>query len=58
MTEQRLNNFVILHICKKLTNEINLVSLGKEFVNCQNEESMKYFGNYWSCSKKECSYAL
>ena len=32
MTEQRLNNCALLHVHKKITNELNLVSAAKEFV--------------------------
>ena len=45
MTEQTLNNRVFVHIDKKIIDELNLVSVAKEFV-AKNEESMKYFGNY------------
>ena len=45
MTEQRLNNCLLLHVHKKLTDELNLVSVAREFV-ARNEERIKYFGNY------------
>ena len=45
MTEQRLNNCLLLHVQKKLTDELNLVSVAREFVT-RNEERIKYFGNY------------
>ena len=42
MTEKRLNNFLVLHIHKCITNEHDLVEITNEFVMVNDE---RYFGN-------------
>jgi len=43
MTEKRLNNCMILHIHKDLTDRMDLIHIAKEFV-AVNEERRKFFG--------------
>ncbi len=44
MTEIRLNNCLLLHIHKDLTDSLEIVSVAREFVN--NDEHNKYFGYF------------
>ena len=45
MTEQRLNQCIILHTHKHLTDSINLAEIGNEFIS-SNSERKHYFGLY------------
>ena len=45
MTEKRLNNCLVLHVHKCITDECDLVKIAKEFVMV-NDERMKYFGTF------------
>ncbi len=45
MTQKRLNNVLLLHTHKERTDKINLVSIAKDFVTC-NERRTNYFGYY------------
>ena len=45
MTEKRLNNCLLLHIHKELTNSLDLISIAKEFIG-RHDERKKYFGNF------------
>ena len=45
MTDQRLNNCLLLHIHKKRSAELCLISIAKEFVS-RTDDRKKYFGNY------------
>ena len=47
MTEQRLNNCMLLHIHKDLTDTIDLCQIAKDFVVAK-EERKRYFGNFCS----------
>ena len=42
MTEKRLNNFLLLYVHKELTDNLDLLKIGKDFIN--NEEHRKHFG--------------
>ena len=44
MSQQRLNHLMLLHIHKDRTNTLDLVSVVKEFISC-NERRLSYFGN-------------
>ena len=43
MTEKTLNNCFMLHVHKEITDELDLVSIAKEFA-CASDERIKYFG--------------
>ena len=45
MTEKRLNNCLVLHVHKCITDECDLVKIAKEFVMV-NDERRKYFGTF------------
>lgn len=45
MTEKRLNNCLLLHVHKDLTDSIDLTLIAKEFIDC-NDERKRYFGNF------------
>lgn len=45
MTEKRLNNCLLLHVHKDLTDELCLTEVAKEFVSV-NVERSRYFGSY------------
>ena len=45
MTEQRLNNCMLLHIHKDLTDDQDLHEIAKEFIS-SNDERHRYFGNF------------
>ena len=45
MTEKRLNNCLLLHIHKDLTDSLELASIAREFV-FKYDERKKYFGNF------------
>ena len=45
MTEQRLNNCMLLHIHKDLTDDLDLHEIAKEFIS-SNDERHRYFGNF------------
>ena len=45
MTERRLNNCLLLHVHKDITDSLDLISIASEFV-CANDERKKYFGNF------------
>ena len=42
MTEKRLNNCLLLYVHKELTDSLDLLKTGKDFIN--NEERRKQFG--------------
>ena len=42
MTEKRLNNCLLLYVHKELTDSLDLLKIGKDFIN--NEERRKHFG--------------
>ena len=44
MTEQRLNNCMLLHVHKDLTDSLDMVAVAKEFI--ARFDRKKYFGNY------------
>ena len=44
MTEKRLNNCLLLHIHKNLTDSLDLTSVAMEFIN--NEEGTNIFGHF------------
>ena len=45
MTEQRLTNCFLLHVHKSLTDELDLTTVAKEFID-QTDERRKYFGTF------------
>ena len=45
MIEEKLNNYIVLHIHKHLTDSCDLVEIAKEFV-AANDERRKYFGTF------------
>ena len=45
MTERRLNNCLLLHVHKDITDSLDLISIASEFV-CANDERKKYFGHF------------
>ena len=45
MGQQRLNNMMLLHIHKDLTDDIDNIKIAQEFVNA-NERRMNYFGTF------------
>ena len=45
MTEKRLNNCLLLHVHKDLTESLDLVSIAQEFV-LKYDDRKKYFGNF------------
>jgi len=45
MTEQRLNNCMLLHIHKDLTDNLDVCEIAKEFIMAKEERS-RYFGNF------------
>ena len=45
MTEKRLNNCVLLHIHKELTDELDLIYIAKEFIKV-NSDRERYFGSF------------
>ena len=45
MTEQRLNNCMLLHVHKDLTNELDLFEVAKDFI-LANEERNRFFGHF------------
>ena len=44
MTEKRLNNCLIAHVHKQITDELNLTDICKLFTEV-NDERKRYFGN-------------
>ena len=44
MTEERLNNCMILHVHREKTDQLNLEAIAKEFIN--NDRRKFYFGNF------------
>ena len=42
MTEKRLNNHLLLYVHKELTDSLDLLKIGKDFIN--NEKHRKHFG--------------
>ena len=44
MTEARLNNCLLLHIHKELTDTLDIFTVAKEFIN--NDERVKFFGHF------------
>ena len=47
MTEKRLNNCVLLHIHKDLTDHLDLVETAKDFISVNNDRN-RYFGSFSS----------
>ena len=45
MTAKRLNNCLLLHIHKELTDDLNLTDIADEFI-IKHDEHKKYFGNF------------
>ena len=45
MTEKRLNNCLLLHVHKDLTDSLNLHDIAVQFINA-NDERIKYFGSF------------
>jgi len=45
MKKDRLNNYLILHCHKSITDTLNTVDIAKKFV-CANEQRKTYFGKY------------
>ena len=45
MTEQRLNNCLLLHVHKDLTDSLDLVDAAKEFT-AKNSDRRKFFGHF------------
>ena len=45
MTEKRLNNCLLLHVHKELTDSLDLVAVASEFVSLYDERK-KFFGNF------------
>ena len=45
MTEKRLNHCLLLHVHKEMTESLDLVSVGKEFIDLYDERK-KYFGRF------------
>lgn len=45
MTEQRLNNCMLLHVHKDLTDDLDLFEIAKDFIIAK-EERNRYFGNF------------
>ena len=50
MTEQRLNNCLLLHVHKDLTDELDMKEIGRAFVST-NDERRRYFGDF----PKDCN---
>ena len=44
MTQQRLNNLMVLHVHKDLTDRLDLASIVNEFIG-ESEHRTKFFGN-------------
>ena len=47
MTQQRLNNVMLLNVHKDLTDALDLVNTGRQFVGA-NERRRPFFGNHGS----------
>ena len=45
MTEKGLNHCLLLHVHKEITESLDLVSVGKEFIDLYDERK-KYFGRF------------
>ena len=45
MTEKRLNNYLLLHVHKELTDSLDLVAVASEFASLYDERK-KFFGNF------------
>ena len=45
MTEQRLNNCMLLHVHKSLTDDLNLIEIAKEFISAK-EDRQRYFEHF------------
>ena len=45
MTEQRLNNILLLHAHKEMTDALNLTEIARLFVSC-NARRVEFFGNF------------
>ncbi len=45
MTERRLNNCLLLHVHKEVTDSLDLVAVATEFI-CMHDERKKYFGAF------------
>ena len=49
MTEQRLNNILLLHAHKEMMDALNLTEIARLFVSC-NARRVEFFGNFvWLC---------
>ena len=47
MTKKRLNNCILLHVHKELTDSINVTDVAVKFTNA-NDERTRYFGSFTS----------
>ena len=45
MTEKRLNNCLLLHVHKELTDQLNITDIAKEFISA-NSDRNRYFGSF------------
>ena len=45
MTEKRLNNYLLLHVHKTLSDNLDLTAVAKEFIS-RHDERLKYFRNF------------
>ena len=45
MTEKRLNNCILLHVHKDLTDQLNITDIAKEFISA-NSDCHRYFGSF------------
>ena len=45
MTEKRLNDFVVLHVHQDLTDEMDPVTIAKQFISLNNDRK-SYFGTF------------
>ena len=45
MTQQRLNNVMLLHVHKDLCDDIDILKIGQSFVSA-NSRRQSYFGNF------------
>ena len=45
MTEKRLNNCLLLHVHKELTDQLNITDIANEFISA-NSDRNRYFGSF------------
>ena len=46
MTQERLNNCMLLHLHKDLTHSLNLQDIAVAFITAK-DERLRYFGPFW-----------